>query len=50
MSARLMTAKLEGLKNCTVLESKLTVRGALNPAQNGEVAALADAVAQAVKG
>lgn len=50
MSARLMTAKLEGLKNCTVLESKLTVRGALNPAQEGEVAALADAVAQAVKG
>lgn len=49
MSARLMTAKLEGLKNCTVLETKLTVRGALNAAQDADVAALADAVAQTVK-
>ena len=49
MSARLMAAKLEGLKNCAVLDARLTVRCALSDAQKPEVEALADAVADAVR-
>lgn len=45
MSAKLMAAKIGELKNCTVLEQKVTVRGRLTAAQDAELDACAEAVA-----
>ena len=45
MSAKLMAAKIGELKNCTVLDAKVTVRGRLTATQDAELAACAAAVA-----
>ena len=47
-AARLMTAKIEELKNCTILEPKVTIRGRLSDAQQAELDAEAEAVAAAL--
>lgn len=44
-AVRAMTAKLAALKNCTVLDATLTVRGALHDEQSPALDTLADAVA-----
>ncbi len=49
MSAKLMAERIGELKNCTVLDTRLTLRGTLNPAQYADLTALADAVAAAVQ-
>ena len=49
MSAKLMAERVGELKNCTLLDARLTIRGALAPAQTADLAALADAVAAAVQ-
>ena len=45
MSAKLMAAKIGELKNCTVLDAKVTVRGRLTATQDAELEACAAAVA-----
>ena len=49
MSAKLMAERVGELKNCTLLDAKLTLRGTLAPAQYADLTALADALAAAVK-
>ena len=49
MSGKLMAERVGELKNCTVLDTRLTLRGTLAPAQDADLAALADAVAATVK-
>ena len=49
MSGKLMAERVGELKNCTVLDTRLTLRGTLAPTQDADLAALADAVAAAVK-
>ncbi|MGN0644550.1 FprA family A-type flavoprotein [Gemmiger sp.] len=48
MSGKLMAAKIGELKNCTVLDQKVTVRGRLTAAQDAELDACARAVAAAL--
>ena len=50
MSGKLMAERVGELKNCTLLDTRVTLRGALSPAQDADLAALADAVVAAVKG
>lgn len=45
MSAKLMAAKIGELKNCIVLDAKVTVRGRLTATQDAELEACAAAVA-----
>ena len=45
MSAKLMAAKIGELKNCTVLDARVTVRGRLTATQDAELEACAAAVA-----
>ena len=45
MSAKLMAGKIGELKNCTVLDAKVTVRGRLTATQDAELEACAAAVA-----
>ena len=49
MSAKLMAERVGELKNCTLLDAKLTLRGTLAPAQYADLTTLADALAAAVK-
>ena len=49
MSGKLMAERVGELKNCTLLDTRLTLRGTLSPAQYADLTALADAVAAAVK-
>ena len=49
MSAKLMAERVGELKNCALLDAKLTLRGTLAPAQYADLTALADALAAAVK-
>lgn len=49
MSAKLMSAKIGELKNCTVLPEKVTIRGRLTAADTAALAACADAVAGALR-
>ena len=50
MSGKLMAERVGELKNCTLLDTRVTLRGALSPAQDADLAALADAVAATVQG
>lgn len=47
-SGKLMAAKVAELKNCTVVEPMLTIRGALHSSQSEELTAFAKAVASTV--
>lgn len=48
MAGKCMRCALAELKNCTVLEQGVTIRGALAPAQDAELEAFAKAVAEAM--
>jgi len=44
MAAKQMAAALEGLKNCRVLEEKVTLRSAMNAKNEEEIRALCEAL------
>lgn len=47
-AAKLMAERLSGLKNCTILEPKLTLRGPLSSAQEETVNALVNAIVESI--
>ncbi|MGI6014138.1 MAG: FprA family A-type flavoprotein [Oscillospiraceae bacterium] len=49
VAAKLMTEKISQLKNCTILEPMLTLRGTLGSAQEEILYAMADAIANTLK-
>ena len=49
VSAKLLTESLSALKNCMFLEKGVTIKSSLQPGQEEELDALADAIADALK-